>query len=378
MQIKRTKCASNKEVLIYLVLLAWVLAWVIFRFSCSPPLTAQFAPALEPPFVPLQHCPRFIVQQRHAEAGLGHVFGGIVFAAKLAKDLNAGLVLHDDIWSSRPGIHGGYPYLRRGFGLHAFLSLSELNALDLTLTSQSAASRASVYSLLGNKNVCNIKVLIESSSRHFCDGKWCFQNWPRVYEEMRPIFSSIYKPDWAAGIASLHTHPAMSAFKTHEHKNVVWHLRASDITLHANDTRFFQNIYRTLVTCSQRSNVQFKHWVFHGEVGVVNNVGAKAPKGFEMLEQIIPSAQFVASSRPEIDLFYFSKADVLIGTGSSFPHTAALVAPSTLIYFEHPPKESNEIGSVPWSTYHLSNSFVITAEGKMLDDDLTRLTARLQ
>jgi hypothetical protein len=316
-----------------------------------------------PPFSTFAQCPRFVVQRHHPDAGIGHLFGGVLFSAKLAKDTGAALVLDDGFWTAVHDKHGGFPYFRRVFGLYKFLATSELNALSIPLTLQDCSSREEYYKLFANSSSpCNIQVTLDSSFGNFCDNGWCFQNWPGVYNEMQPLFQSIYKPDTALSLVVDYFKQNPSSQK---HRNVVWHIRASDISLHANDATFFSTLFTSVQRAASSAKVQCTHWFFFGDKGVAHRVGDTPPTGFEFLKSIIPGARFVSSSRPEVDLYHFSLADVLIGTGSSFPHTAAIVSAPSLIYIEHPPKEVKSIENSIWQTYHLKTSLTVHYNGTL-------------
>lgn len=323
-----------------------------------------------PPFATDPRCPRFLVQRHHPDAGIGHLFGGVLFSAKLAKDTGAALVLDDGFWTAVHDKHGGFPYFRRLFGLYKFLAVSELDALSIALTPKDCSSRAEYYALFASPSApCNIQVTLDSSFGNFCENDWCFQNWPGVYNEMQPLFQSIYRPDAVLPLVVDHFKDRPSS---PTHRNIVWHIRASDISLHANDAPFFSTLYTSIEHTTAALGIKATHWFFYGDKGLSNKVGDSPPPGFEFLKSLIPGAVFVSSSRPELDLYHFSQADVLVGTGSSFPHTAAIVSRSNLIYLEHPPKEVKSIDNKIWQTYHLQSSLTVDYNGTLLNKDKLR------
>lgn len=343
---------------VYLILVTLTLAaapifYLKLTASDRSPSTVDLVSYSNPPFVPDPDCPKYIIQMRHAGAGIGHLFGSLVFASKMASETRAALVLDDQFWLQMHDLHGGFPYFRRLFGLHAFLSLSEFQALKANVSQVTCSNRKELYAAL---KACSVVCKIDSSSRSFCEGDWCFKTWPGVYAEMQPVFRSLFlRNSWPVPLQPL---PCSMKYT----RCVVWHLRNSDILLHENDSRFFERVYNTLTSIAKQSSVDIRIYFFFGDKGVNDSVSVNPPHQYDFLS-FIPNALFVSSSRPDVDLLLFTKANVLIGTGSSFVHTAAVIAPEQLIYLEHPPKESNVVGSTPWRTYHINSSVILHYNG---------------
>ena len=151
------------------------------------------------------------------------------------------------------------------------------------------------------------------------------------------------------------------------------------------DQAFFAAALANLEEAAKQAGVLLTHFFFHGDVN--RAYGDKPPGGFEFLQELLPGAVFVSSMRAELDFHSLCAADVLVGSGSSFAHTAATVAPARLIYLEHPPKEyyylevraaNNTIDVSFWATYHLNTSLTIEYNGSMSKPHLAQLVARLK
>lgn len=291
-----------------------------------------------------------------------------MFASKLAKDINAALVIDDAHWGlDTRGVHGSYVLLRRLFNLYRFLSLNELGGLHLPLNETRVANRSEFYSKLSTFTTeCNFQVVVSAATDDFCEGHYCFYRWPGVFSEMRQYFTLHQHVDWAPKLKYNYYQLVSNTSKI-----VAWHLRTSDFHLHAGDVVFFQNVIALLHNASDCSQMSFQLFFLTGDKGMNDEVTRKPPHGFDFLPNLVPDALFITSAHAEVDLYHMLAADVLVGSGSSFAHAAATVANDRLIYIEVPPKENMTIGSGPWQTYHLPHAIVVDQAGIMLNSNVS-------
>lgn len=327
--------------------------------------------SMSAPFVTDPLCPKFVVTRFANDRGFGHNMGALIFAAKMAKDINAAVVLPDGLYLSNP-------YVRQFFGCCSFLSYSELQLQQLSLTQWEAESRAAFYSKFINSHsnsTCNVAVTMYAATGHFCEGNWCFQQWPGVYNEMRPVFQQLHRNDQARMMfANYFTGHASNA----THRNVVWHIRIGDIKLHADDAHFFSNIYSSLGRVSQEVGAVLTHFFVCGNKSQPTTASSEPPVGYGFLKKVAPGAIFVSSNKDDVDMYHFVKADILVGSGSSFPMIAAMFAPSNAIYLEPPPKESQKLFDEAWQTYHLNDSITVGSDGSMNATVIAYLVRRLR
>lgn len=327
-----------------------------------------------PPYKTHDTCPRFLLQIA-MNIGVGHMFGCVLFGAKLAKDNGAALVLDDNIWTrTATGHHGRYPYFRTIFQLKEFYAASDLKHLNLTLSYISFENRSSVYKFFARNSsqTCNVVGVISTGNGVFCDGTFCFRNWPGVYQEMQPLFNQVHKLEQVYAL-SVRT----SAYYTPIFRpaiRVVWHVRASDISLHKNDVTFFENLASCFRKVANTTRAVMKHVFLTGDHNSSQQVSAQPPPGFEFLSGTFKGAMFSSSRKADVDLFYFTTADILVSTGSSFAHTAALLAPPSLIYIETPFKGGGDVGTTYWETMHLKNAIIASNNGTISPLDFLRLT----
>ncbi len=260
-------------------------------------------------------------------------------------------------------MHGSYAFMRRYFGLSAFMSLSELRVLNATLQytlfPHTIEDRRHMQSLMRRPEACDIQVVMNAGAM-YCDGDYCTKNWTGLYASMRPLFQRLHHSDPFLDLV-----PSPYVVKQNYHLMVAWHLRTGDISLHKGDTPFFKNIYSSLESASQLASCTLHHFFFWGGQSFAKHISQTPPDGFAFLSTFIPNATYISSNHPEIDLHFFSKADVLVGSGSSFVHAAAFVAPPSLIYIEVPPKESMQLYDAAWGTYHLPNSVIVDLSGNL-------------
>jgi len=357
-QAVATFLAATFMVMVYLYRLEFISPTIPWR--TQPPHPLGLATNL-PPFGANIKCPRFVVETFLANPGLGHNFGGIVLAAKQAKDVGAALVIDELHWGGS-GSHGAYPYLRRLFGLYKFLSLSEFKAVNASfaraLQTRQVASREELYALFSNTSACHFQVDIQASSKVYCNNGYCFDRWPGVYAEMQPFFRHAPVLDVTLSLAAQYFN-----ISSVDVRNVVWHLRVSDLPLHKNDTTFFSNLSRHIISAAEHASLRLNFYFFYGDKSYPNHIGHEPPDGYKFLSQMVPGAVYVSSNRYEVDLYHFVKADILVGSGSSFVHAAATVAPERLIYIEVPPKESKALYDDACRTFHLQDVVIADMTG---------------
>lgn len=90
----------------------------------------QIPDLLLPPFVPAHNCTNvFLVLSD--EAGIGHRMTAIVFAAAIALESNAAILLHESLFSAPRGQDSAtYPFMRKLFNLEAFMIAEEIGMFD--------------------------------------------------------------------------------------------------------------------------------------------------------------------------------------------------------------------------------------------------------
>lgn len=350
----------------------------------------HFAPTA--PHSAAQDCPRFVVQKHWQHAGLGHTFGGIVFAAVHALDVGASLVIDDAHWRSTTGAHGSYPLMRRALNLYKFMSLSEFRALNISLQKISFSRRSDFYNYFSQNYTeyasyenfrnyttyvqdarpkkCFLEVSVSTAKPDYCEGKHCFLRWPSAYARLYNVLASTFAAPKEGEI---------NFFKNvaRRYKVVAWHLRSGDMILHAGNAEMFRNIYSALQHSARCARKQLSFYFFTGDANVISNITTVPPAKFMFLSTIIPSATYITSNRAEIDMLHFMRSDVIVGSGSSFPHTAAMVGPKRILYVEVPPKENASLDNPSWWTYHLPNAVVADQRGMIHPDTLPVMCDKL-
>ena len=305
--------------------------------------TVSLRPAIRPVVHDSVNCTRYLVgEEAGFGAGLGHRFGAVVFAAALADEFGFTLVISDEIWNAG-SIHDSYRHIKDMMGLSKVLSLSDVVRVPgLKMLSVSSREDFLQKYALEFKDQCNILVktnLANSESCRSLDGThntWCFVSWPGAYQRARHLLQN-RNP-------SARQQPL---FANYSSLIVAWHLRCGDITLHKDDSLFFENINSIF----NASPVDVQHFFF----------SKRCDGQFDFLRKIYPSAVFVDTDLGST-IQHLQAADVLIHTGSSLAAAAAVSAPSTQLYFQSPPKEMQ----AAVQTYGLLSAISIDSRGLLL------------
>ena len=118
---------------------------------------------------------------------------------------------------------------------------------------------------------------------------------------------------------------------------IVWHVRVGDIVLHSPHDPFFENVWDTL-SQALGQHVTAKHSVYWGPSG------GEIQKDFEKkLTALLGNVEFFSVSAGDAILAMMN-ADILIGSGSSFPLVAMLFSRGPL-FLNHEPKRGNAFGA---------------------------------
>lgn len=399
--------------------------------ACDPGLRAR------PPVRPDPACPRFLVQRYNHGPGFGNHFGEFAVSAALAADVGAALVVDDAYWSRRPGEHGSYELTRRLLHLFDFLSLSELDALRLpNLTRTEAKRRAALYEAFGvdpppdarpggsggggaggagafaaakaaasasaaiaaaaaarpsaaarpilpagpgkvpgDPSRCWLAVTVQSSEDGFCDGAICIVAWPGIFARAAPLFRALWRPEPALALVADYFGPARA--RPGGARVVAWHVRSGDISLHAGNAPFFAGVRAALdAAAAVAGGPPLVHYFLTGDHNAAPSVSSTPFKGYEFLGAAVPGATYVTSNRWDADFAAMAAADVLVGSGSSFPIAAAAVAPPRLVWLEPPPKEWPRLPLAP-ATYALPGAIPVGGDGSLAPAAAAELAARL-
>jgi len=138
---------------------------------------------------------------------------------------------------------------------------------------------------------------------------------------------------------------------------VAWHVRTGDIEMHNEKDIFYYKVWGFLKKAL--SNFSFP----------VHNIiiGTRGEQKYYSLNSTIPNATFVNNRDSLDDTLVFMNADIIIGSGSSFPLVSLLFS-DLPFYFHHEPKHGFE-----HMNEYISNGVILTKDGDILMQDKTFL-----
>ena len=267
-----------------------------------------------------QECPKIMEFERSAKTGLGHQISEIIFGMHLSTALGATLkVAPFDVTLPEHSKSGykEYSSLETLLGLHAVTFHDSFNTTVL---------RAMIN--VAEKMPSNIEchVLYKSSWQRCFGGCGaecsldCFFS-PALalaFHQQAPCVRSITKRHGAWQ----HRNPYLSVSEF----IVAWHVRVGDFEPRPPEDLFYENIYKSLKDLLEDFiNVRV---IFIADWGVISD--ARQSDYRSALNGTLPFRVEFPSLNVEESLMYMMHADLLIGSGSSFPLVAALFSEGVL------------------------------------------------
>lgn len=315
-------------------------------------------------------CPRFAAVGFSTGAGAGHQFGDFVFTFILATEMNA-TVIYDDRITGTTGDHGEN-------WIHNFLHLESL-PYNLSMVQQAFPGISVVHpvtwadAVRDYSTACKVVVIISDNTCEGPDGKptWCFMAKRGAYQSAKwPIRELFY------------SHEGTGMFKPmydESNYNIALHLRTGDITPHANEVAYFENLIQ-FVTRTLKG-ITHKYYIFFMpqpgfRLSMLRGKHKNLyPVGFESLEHILPKDTVLVSDLgPEASTRHFMASDMLITTGSSFPSIAGLLTMTSTI-LSSCPKEGCSPNIV--ESQLTDDMVLITASGLPASVDDRQLRSKL-
>lgn len=325
------------------------------------------------PFLSLQkelqkECPRFATMGFSRNAGLGHKFAEIVFGMDFAEETNSTYVIDERALDAR-GKHGSYKWFLKFLPLlQQEIPLSKVRSLKKIATITGRWNQL-VQRSYQNKT-CN--VLLLTSLHTCCDHKktcYCTKSrvgaFERVKWRMRDAFmKSTYTP--SRQLDDLIEAPMKNVTHSGKQLTITWHLRSGDFVINANNPEYFEHVASQLASVLSNAGVSF-HVFFFGE----NDMLQKFPFVPGICQRHLHGQCSYPKSSVMETLYYMTKSDILVTSGSSFPAVAALLRTDGIV-LNAVPKE-NLIG-----VYEVNEQGRLAVDGTIVKPSLHQLTHQLQ
>ena len=261
-------------------------------------------------------CTRVLEFERAPKGGVGHQLSELVFALQLASFQNAALKMKpfDDVISTDSG--DSYRFLNSLLGLDFLWRNSQFDTSQL---------RRVPFSFSGSDpGQCD---LIFHGRYGDCKGggkMGCFNSPVQrlAFSRFAPCLQDISK----SGTWAKRRPKELSS----EEFNVVWHVRLGDIgnpdvELHKPGDGYYENI-STLLAPTFKAAKQVKHYV----LSTWSMLEDSASERYETMFTYLLDSPIFLNVDVEDAFLYFLHADVLVGSGSSFPTVAPLFSSSVV------------------------------------------------
>jgi hypothetical protein len=266
-------------------------------------------------------------------AGFGHRFTTLLCGVDLAEALSIKLEIDPNFWkgTTKWNGHGSFEWAWK------YLPRQEAQIITTAGRRDRAENIEAVKALWRE----NATIQIDLGNANSCGGGYCFTKFHGVYSRHCPLMRAKLNRSSLASSAPLH---------------VIWHFRTGDIRLNVSED-FVKNVKDAIDTTSRST----RHTLL--------------TENESQLRQMLPflsnfSDLHSMQSNPEQAFELMRTANILVNTGSSFPHSAACLGdPSTLIYLYGPPKEALHPENLRhegiWRTYFLRTSIPLHSNGSI-------------
>lgn len=289
-------------------------------------------------------CPVLVVAdtRRPTNQGLGARATFLLWAADVALRLHAVLAIDDRFWSK--GYVRGYHYGNSfvwAWGLFPFPNASSALRRDMLPAGMAVTRGTYTVDNLLRSWECNRVYRLQAGQVNSCGEsvRWCYDRLPGALDRGFAAVTSAPTPRlkaWRA-VARNHTrnHSALTAVAL-PRALAVWHVRTGDITLPLRQQAAAQ-LKRTIDSGFPNRGVRHVLVTFQAKTLAVSMPWFASALG---ITEVLDNAAL-----DDVSAFRFMLgADVLVSTGSSFPHIpAALASPGRQLHFFLPPKGMVEL-----------------------------------
>lgn len=278
-------------------------------------LTDSELRAVCPHIIPVNvSCPRFIAFSHLPNAGLGHKLTEMLFAWRMARELRATYLTDLSAFSSSD--HHSYDWAVTRFGL--------AEGEVMTVAASAQLYSPVVVTLCPYNNVtlrdtmptCNVVYRVP---HYTCCNYDCFQVMAGLFEEQKECLRGKYRTSAARFL------PIPSSVDQ-DYIAIVWHLRVGDVALHGNDEKFFKNVWAFI--SKALSPLPMRNYFVGESRPAIDNY-------FPFLATFPAASVHALGVVPSMTMM--QDADVLVGSGSSFPQVVGLTSTDT-VFLNHEPK----------------------------------------
>lgn len=291
---------------------AWINVWPESVYVTSPDemQLRSACPHIRPVNIT---CPRFLTYVVGEDCGLGQKVTEVLFGWYIARYLDATYAF--DFGGFSKSQHEAYDWAVSYFGLTEGEVITVQAAKQLYNV---AVVGLCPYTTPRPPNECNVLYRVPY---YDCCATNCFES-----PGMRGAFDDGKVCMRAKHLAAAARIPPEPSPFSPEHIALVWHLRVGDFRIHANDAAFFQTVW-TFISEALRPLPLHNYFVGEQKDAIANFF----PFLSSFPNTTVLALPVLSSMRT------FQAADILIGSGSSFPQVAAL-ATSSFLFLNHLPK----------------------------------------